>query len=322
VTASAAATAASNAAYGGGGGGGSSGGGSYDSGSYGDEGEYPDDGGGDAGGSPDEGGYPDEGGEYYEDDYAPQQTRGDYYLSQLPYGGGDDYEAYKEGYADAPEEAAEGAEDFLDESSDEYVGGGGLSLLGCDVIGEYNIQALQRQMNTLKQVTVAIARALVRGGQKVANETLVTAKGGLFERELPGITSLKNTQGHLQWHADKLSGFNDPTALYDSSDDVKKWTMQAWIDANSAEEGRERQQQIWDDMWTEIGEELAKMPAKIVKAVVALPGQAFEAVTGIPSWAFWVGGGVLVLGVGFGAWKLITLATPAVAGVAARRYLP
>jgi hypothetical protein len=136
------------------------------------------------------------------------------------------------------------------------------------------------------------------------------------------VTSLQNTLGHLQWHATELGKYTDPTAIYPNGDDLKKWTMQAFIDSNSVEEGRATQELIWNALWTEIGEELAKMPSKIVAAVVKLPGQALELVTGVPTWVWWVGGSVLVVGVGLGIWKLITLATPAVAGVAARRYLP
>ena len=291
-----------------------------------DQGGYPQD---------DGGGYPDDGGGEMGPGFggAMPSGQGAYYLSQLPMVDPGMYEDFASGYENAPADYAPSEDDGYqeedggddeypdpDEYGDSYVGG--LSLLGTSTIGEYNIQAQQRQMNTLKQVTVSVAKVLVRGAQKVANETITLAHGGIFDKELPGITSLKNTQGHLQWHADKLAGLSDPMALYDSSDDVKKWAMQAWIDANAVEEGRARQGEIWDDMWTEIGQELAKMPAKIVKAVVALPGQAFEGLTGIPSWVFWVGGGVLVLGVGVGVWKLITLATPAVAHVAAQRYLP
>jgi hypothetical protein len=58
-------------------------------------------------------------------------------------------------------------------------------------------------------------------------------------------------------------------------------------------------------MWTEIGDALAKLPAKIAKAVAALPGQILEAVTGIPVWAWYVGGSVIVLLMGFGAWRLL-----------------
>ncbi len=126
----------------------------------------------------------------------------------------------------------------------------------------------------------------------------------------------------MLWHDNELSKYGDPTAIYPNGDDLKKWTMQAFIDANSVEEGRSEQEMIWTALWTEIGEELAKMPPKIFQAVAKLPGQVVEAATGIPAWAFYVGGGVLLIGVGFGIWKLITLATPAVATVAAKRYLP
>jgi hypothetical protein len=176
---------------------------------------------------------------------------------------------------------------------------------GGTIVGAYDIQSSQRQMNTLKAITVSIARALVKNGMQVADETIAQAKGGLFQSALPVATTLANAKAHLQWHADKLAGLSDPTAIYDSGDDLKKWTMEAFINANAVEEGRGRQEEIWTAMWTEIGDALAKLPAKIAKAVAALPGQILEAVTGIPVWAWYVGGSVIVLLMGFGAWRLL-----------------
>jgi hypothetical protein len=189
---------------------------------------------------------------------------------------------------------------------------------GLDLLGAYDIGQLQLQMNTLKQVTVGIARALVKGGQSVAKQTIDEATAN----DLPGITSLKNTQAHLQWHANKLSGLSDPTAMYDSSDDLKKWAMQAWIDANAVDEGAGYQQQAWDDMWTEIGTNLVSLPAKVANTVMAIPGQIVKGVTGIPLWAWILGGVGLVVLVGVGVFKLLKVATPVATHVAMARYLP
>lgn len=185
---------------------------------------------------------------------------------------------------------------------------------GSTIVGAYDIAASQRQMNTLKQVTVAIGRAMVKRGVQVANETIAAAQ----DQSLPGITSLKNTLAHLQWHVNALASLTDPTAPYDSSDDLKKWVMQSFIDANAVEEGGQRQTEIWNDMWTDIGTELAHMPAKAVAAVVALPGK----ILGIPSWVFWTGGALLVGVVGFGIWKIALAATPVVTKAVVNRYLP
>lgn len=189
-------------------------------------------------------------------------------------------------------------------------------------VGAYDIQSAQRQMNTLKDVTVAIARVMVKHGERVALETIALASGGTFDRSLPGITSLKKTLGHVQWHENNLIQYSDPAQIYPNSADLKKWVMQSFVDANAVEEGRATQEAVWNAMWAEIGAELAKMPKKIVQTIVKLPGQALEAVTGVPSWVWWVGGSVLLVGVGVGAWKLLTLATPAVASTVAKRYLP
>lgn len=189
-------------------------------------------------------------------------------------------------------------------------------------IGGYDIQQTQRQMDSLKQVTVAISRALVKNGLRVVSETIALAKGGMLQRSLPAAAALEKVKGHLDWHANELNKLGDPTAMYASGNDLKKWVVQAFIEANAVEEGRGRQEQIWNEMWTEVGQELAKLPAKITQAIAKLPGQAFEAVTGVPMWVFYIGGGLALCLLGVGVWKLVTLATPAVATVAARRYLP
>lgn len=173
------------------------------------------------------------------------------------------------------------------------------------IVGAYDIQQSQRQMNTLKAITVSIARALVKHGLQVADETIKQAEGGFFTKALPNLQTLKNARAHVQWHADKLAGMPDPTAMYADGEDLKKWVMEAFINANAVEEGRSRQEEIWTEMWTEIGDALAKLPAKIVKMVAALPGQILEAVTGIPVWAFYVGGSVIVCLLGFGAYRLL-----------------
>jgi hypothetical protein len=191
-----------------------------------------------------------------------------------------------------------------------------------DVLGAFDITAAQRQMNTLKQVTVGIARAMVRSGKQVCDETMKIAKGGLFERTLPVVETLKKNASHLDWHAAELAKQSDPTAFYAPGDDLKKWVMQAFVDSNAIEEGRATQSAIWDEMWTEIGAELAKMPSKIAKAVAALPGQIVEAVTGVPLWVFFVAGGFVLVLLGYGVYRLFKGSAPVVVAAATRKYLP
>jgi hypothetical protein len=76
------------------------------------------------------------------------------------------------------------------------------------------------------------------------------------------------------------------------------------------------------DTYIETAKKGADLARDVARGAAKAPGQAFEWLTGVPSWAFWVGGAVVLGGVGVGAWKLLVLATPAVAGAAARRYMP
>lgn len=215
-------------------------------------------------------------------------------------------------------------------------------MLGADetLVGEYDIAAKQQQMNALKAPTVAIARALLKGGQRVAADTIKLATGGLFERELPGITSLKKTQSHLEWHAAQLAPQTlSPMASYAPGDDLKKWVMQAYIDSNAAAEGRSWQDQAialaasdWVEMWTEIGEELMKLPATIAQGVGKAVAQVAKAAAsglaggvadglGIPTWVLVAGGAALVVGVGVGVFKILLVTAPAVVPAVVGRYL-
>ncbi len=209
-----------------------------------------------------------------------------------------------------------------------------LDMLGADetLVGEYDIADKRRQMDSIKKITVSIARAMLRGGQQVAAATIETAKGGFLQRELPGITSLRKTASHLDWHAAELAKLGDPTAFYAPGEDLKKWTMQAFIDANAVEEGRASQEQIWQDMWTEIGAALIALPGDVAQGVGKAVGQVVKAAAaglaggvaeglGIPTWVLVAGGAALVVGVGVGVFKILLVAAPAVVPAVVGRYL-
>jgi hypothetical protein len=204
-----------------------------------------------------------------------------------------------------------------------------LELLAVDLVGEYDIAEKRQQFNTLKQVPVCVARALLRGGQQVAAATIEIAKGGIFQRELPLLNTLKGTQAHLAWHQAQLDKLQDPAALYAPGEDLKKWVMQAFIDANAVEEGRAHQEQIWRAMWSDVGEAIASLPADAAKAVGQVARGLAQGIVsgaadglGVPPWVLWAGGAAALGLAGLGVYKLVAAAAPVAVGVAARRYLP
>jgi hypothetical protein len=129
----------------------------------------------------------------------------------------------------------------------------------------------------------------------------------------------ENVAAHLQWHADKLSMMQwgiPSDYVYDSGEDLKKWTMQAYIEANAAEEGAAYLEQSWNAMLAEIQQKLAAIPKAVRDAALAAASGAFEAVTGVPLWAI-ILGGVAVAGIGgYVYYKAVVLQSPA------RRWLP
>lgn len=170
------------------------------------------------------------------------------------------------------------------------------------VLGMFDIGAARHQMDALKPVTVGAAKALIHGGQQV----IAVAQEMSRASDLPDTNTLATTAGHLHWHQSKLAGLKDDKAIYDSADDAKKWTMQAFIESNAVEEGAAYLDEAWSQMWTEIGQNLASVPSKIISYTGGLVSNAVQSVTGLPMWAWSLAivGGVGL--VGYGAYKILS----------------
>lgn len=192
-----------------------------------------------------------------------------------------------------------------------------------EVVGAYDLGVWRRQMDSLKQVPVAVALVLLKYGQQAidyANRTAAIvdlAQAQIpFTEKLPGATRRAEVTGKLRWHKDELAKLtpsalslaltaNNPEALkanvakmsatYGSGKDEKEWVLQAFIEANAVREGVSALASMWDDMWTEIVEALKKLPADVAKAA----GNVVKTVQWYAKAATWliVGGGVLALGI-------------------------
>jgi hypothetical protein len=169
-----------------------------------------------------------------------------------------------------------------------------------DVVGMFDIQLEERRMDALKTVSLTVARSMVKYSLAVIGQAISLADS----KGLPGPTARKNAQAHLQWHDNKLKMLSGPPdqTMYDSAADLKKWSMQAYVESNAVEEGAAWISAAWSAMWAEIAEGLKRVPAMIVK----LPGQALEAVTGVPAWLWYVGGAVVTVGLLAAVYKILT----------------
>jgi hypothetical protein len=187
-----------------------------------------------------------------------------------------------------------------------------IGLTGADYVGYTNADYVElfdlgsetRKMNALKPVTVEIARLLVKYGTLVIGEAISTAEQPWYKPDLPGKTSRADVLGHLQWHANNLVKFVDPLAVYPSGDDLKAWTLRAYIESNAASEGNERTAAAWNAMWSEIREALAKIPREVLKAAGGAAGAVASGVTGIPVWGLGLIGAATIGLLGFAAYKL------------------
>jgi hypothetical protein len=179
----------------------------------------------------------------------------------------------------------------------------------------FNIAQAQRNMNDLKPVTVEIARILLRSGWttikgaiELAQSKSVFLASHPLGQELPGATARNNVLGHLQWHLNTLAtpeyANAAPHTIYKHGDDLKKWTMQAYIEADAVEEGREALERTWNAMWEEIRAELRNIPVAVLAKAGSLTSGIVEVVTGVPLWAWILGGLTVVAGGGYLVYRL------------------
>lgn len=158
-----------------------------------------------------------------------------------------------------------------------------------EVLGGYDIASWQKQMNELKKVTILMAQVLVARGQEAIDGAIKASKQPWYKSDLPGETARNTVKGKLQWHADNLAKLapsawstyqkfqSDPDAfkkagaqlqaIYAPGSDLMKWVMQAFVEANAAEEGAAYLAAAWSAMWREIGAAIAALPAEAAKAV-------------------------------------------------------
>lgn len=180
------------------------------------------------------------------------------------------------------------------------------------VIGGYDIAAWRKQMNELKQVSILMAQVLVARGQEAIDGAIKASKQPWYKKDLPGETARNTVKGKLQWHADNLAKMapsawstyqqfqTDPDAFkkagaqlqafYPSGADLEKWVMQAFVEANAAEEGAAYLAAAWSAMWREIGAAIAALPAEAAKAVKGMAAGL--------KWGLIIGGSVLGVAAG------------------------
>ncbi len=177
------------------------------------------------------------------------------------------------------------------------------------VVGMFDMGPLARQMSTLRAPTVAIARALLKQGQATINEARTRGAN------LPNQAGRDECFWKLDYYQKDLAKQTDPTAPYSQSDDLKKWVLQAFIEANAVEEGATYAQQNWDNMWTDIGTELLKLPEKARAAVVSTA-------TWLLPWYIWAFGAAAVGSLLYATYKVILASAPAATSTIVKRYLP
>lgn len=137
-------------------------------------------------------------------------------------------------------------------------------------------------MNTLKQVPVSVAHILLSSGQKTINDAITKAAslGSVFTGTLPGGSARSNCAAHLKWHETELQKYTDLNVMYPNADDLKKWVMQSYVEANAVEEGASWIANSWSLMWSEIGKAISELPVAIASKI----NETASSLLGLPSW--------------------------------------
>lgn len=153
-----------------------------------------------------------------------------------------------------------------------------------DVLGMIDVGARAKEMNDLKQPTVSIARVLLKYGQQAIDMAIVQASkpraASMYLGQpttLPGATARQEVKDHLQWHSKELLKYTDPNAFYPNADDLKKYVLAAYGEANAVEEGNAALDVMWGQMWAEIVDAISRLPKDIADKVSS----------SMPSWLKW-----------------------------------
>lgn len=150
-----------------------------------------------------------------------------------------------------------------------------------------NLQKARADVDGLKPVTTEIASIMLRGGLVAINGAIAGAKQPWYRPDLPGNTRRSDVLGKLRWHVDNLRKFEESSKIvYPQAADLKKWVLEAFVEANAVEEGAAYLDTAWKKMWDEIAEALRRVPKEILKAAGVGFSALVEAATGIPLWGW------------------------------------
>ncbi len=165
------------------------------------------------------------------------------------------------------------------------------------------------------------ALALVEHVYSVEEAAIKKGKGGMFEKSLPGEQTRKNNLELIGNVASKLRRMSPGARLSPSEwDEVRSASTRAISDWAAVNDGREYQNAVFDQLLLDVKTNAENLPAQAQAAAAAvaaaggnLAGSVVEGATGIPPWAWKVGIGIGIVGVGYGLFRVFMTAAPAAA---------
>lgn len=189
--------------------------------------------------------------------------------------------------------------------------------------------AFKAKLDATGNLSLVAARDAVRTGLAMATDTLKYMRSP----EYRSADTILLDEGavpfwRLKWHEDEVTkeinaavaaGKDLNAAPYQHVTDLKKWLVATFSTTVTARAGRTSYDVIERDFWNGVKDSLARRAKDLYYAAT----HPIETATGIPAWAWWVGGGVLAVGVlgvlGVIGYKALAAGGPVVVGYATRR---
>jgi len=133
----------------------------------------------------------------------------------------------------------------------------------------YNINTLQRALNSLKVVSNGAAKTLISQAKTALDKAAL--KSITVKSLVPGavdahdiiVKDVAKVRGKLDWHRNEIRG--SYTLIYDHPDDLKKWILEAYFTYNKAHEGKRTEDDI--SFYKEAIRQIAYLYTETKKAV-------------------------------------------------------
>lgn len=185
-----------------------------------------------------------------------------------------------------------------------------LEALGADVEPSHqeessyiNIQLLQRVLNSIKPVTNHAASELVSQADAALDKAYAISGDAAMENQIFAKKVMKDVsdvRGHLHWHAGKIG--DNPEAIYEFGDDLKKYVVLAFSALNETIQGVETVKNNY--LFSDKVKAAKVFYAKAIQFLATLAQKVADTAKTTSKWVGYTFGAVVLGAVGYGWYNL------------------